>query len=294
MADAGTRSDARVVAAPARTARFRLWQGKAALSGLALPLSAVALLALWEGYVALAKPPSYILPPPSAILRALIYGLSREAGDRSGYWFHLLVASNATLRGALAGYFIGCSAGILLGILVAESRMLERILLPYAVGLQSLPKVAIAPLVLIWFGFGLTSKVVIVALLTFFPLLLNTYVGLSLVDQDYLLLMRSLRARRWHLLTKVKLPAALPMIFAGLDMSTVYAILGAIVAEFVGADAGLGVMILQAQFTNDTASVFATLVLLAAVGFGFHSLIQGLGHRLVFWTRRQDQITATS
>lgn len=294
MAEADARSRPRVAVTSTRAARFRFWRGRPAPSNLALPISLIALLVLWEGYVALARPPSYVLPPPSAILRALIYGLSREMGDRSGYWFHLVVASNATLRGALAGYLIGCSAGILLGILVAESRVLERVLLPYAVALQSLPKVAIAPLILIWFGFGLTSKVVIVALLTFFPLLLNTYVGLSLVDRDYLLLMRSLRANRRHVLTKVKLPAALPMIFAGLDMSTVYAILGAIVAEFVGADAGLGVMILQAQFTNDTASVFAALVVLAAVGFGFHSLIQWLGHRLVFWTGRQDQITATS
>jgi NitT/TauT family transport system permease protein len=255
-----------------------------------LPASIVVLLVVWEAYVAIAQPPSYILPAPSRIGRALLNGLSRDFGDRAGYWLHL----GATLRGALSGYVLGCGAGILLGISISEFKILERILLPYAVGLQSLPKVAIAPLILIWFGFGPTSKMVLAALLTFFPLLINTYVGLSLVDRDYLLLMRSLKASRLQILRKVKLPAALPMIFAGLDMSAVYSILGAIVAEFVGSDAGIGVMILQAQFTNDTASVFAALVILAVVGILFHTLVQAVGHRLVFWTRRQDQITATS
>ena len=272
--------------APAQLATARRFR----LSSLALPLSLIVLLVVWETYVATFRPPSYILPAPSAILRTLFFGLSRGLDDRAGYWFHL----RHTLGGALTGYLFGCSAGALLGILIAEFRLLERILLPYAVGLQSLPKVAIAPLILIWFGFGPTSKIVIASLLTFFPLLINTYVGLSLVDRDYLLLMRSLRANRLHMLLKVKLKAALPMIFAGLDMSTVYAILGAIVAEFVGSEAGLGVMIIQAQTSSDSASVFAALVILGTVGFLFHSLVQWLGHRLVFWTRRQDQITATT
>lgn len=273
--------------APGR--RPPLLAGRFSWSALALPISVLVLLVAWEAYVQIAKPPSYILPAPSSIGWALLNGLSRAPSDRAGYWFHLA----STLRGALSGYALGCSLGITLGILIAEFKVLERILLPYAVGLQSLPKVAIAPLVLIWFGFGPTSKMVLAGLLTFFPLLINTYVGLSLVDRDYLLLMRSLRASRLQVLWKVKLKAALPMIFAGLDMSSVYSVLGAIVAEFVGADAGIGVMILQAQFTNDTASVFAALVILAVVGIVFHTIVQWLGHRFVFWTRRQDQIRAT-
>jgi len=264
--------------------------GRWSLGGLALPISIVVLLVVWEVYVAVARPPSYILPAPSRIGQALVNGLSKGLDDRSGYWLHL----GSTLRGALTGYVFGCSAGILLGVLISEFRVLERILLPYAVGLQSLPKVAIAPLILIWFGFGPTSKMVLAALLTFFPLLINTYVGLGLVDRDYILLMRSLRASRLQVLRKVKLPAALPMIFAGLDMSSVYAVLGAIVSEFVGSDAGIGAMIIQAQFQNDTASVFAALVVLAIIGFVFHTLVQTVGHRLVFWTRRQDQIKVTS
>jgi NitT/TauT family transport system permease protein len=263
---------------------------QSSLGGLALPISIVVLLVVWEVCVAVARPPSYILPAPSRIGQALVNGLSKGLDDRSGYWLHL----GSTLRGALTGYVLGCSAGILLGVLTSEFRVLERILLPYAVGLQSLPKVAIAPLILIWFGFGPTSKMVLAALLTFFPLLITTYVGLGLVDRDYILLMRSLRASRLHVLRKVKLPAALPMIFAGLDMSSVYAVLGAIVSEFVGSDAGIGVMIIQAQFQNDTASVFAALVVLAIIGFVFHTLVQTVGHRLVFWTRRQDQIKVTS
>lgn len=263
------------------------------LDDLALPLSVVALLVLWQLYTSIFHPPSYLLPAPTDIGRALSYGLTRGLTDRSGYWWHLFVSTNSTMQAGLGGYVIGCAAGALIGILIAEFKILEKILLPYAVGLQSIPKVALAPLVLVWFGFGVTSKLVIIALLTFFPLLINTYVGLTLVDRDYVLLMRSLRASRLSVLTKVKLKAALPMIFAGLEMSTVYAILGALVAEFVGSDAGLGVMILQAQNTNDTASIFAVLVVLAVTGFIFHALVQWIGHRMVFWTRRQE-LQATS
>jgi NitT/TauT family transport system permease protein len=292
-------ADARPAVAPGRAEPGRAAPGIAApavgeprrlpLSRLALPLSLIVLLAVWEAYVATFRPPSYILPAPSQILRTLFFGLARGLDDRAGYWFHL----RHTLSGALSGYLFGCTAGALLGILIAEFRLLERILLPYAVALQSLPKVAIAPLILIWFGFGPTSKSVIASLLTFFPLLINTYVGLSLVDRDYLLLMRSLKASRLQVLTKVKLKAALPMIFAGLEMSTVYAILGAIVAEFVGSEAGIGVMILQAQTTSDSAAVFAALVVLGVVGFVLHGLVNAIGKRLVFWTRVQE-LQATS
>jgi NitT/TauT family transport system permease protein len=277
-------------ASRARGTRRARRAGEHLLSKLALPLSFALLLVLWELAVVVWQPPSYILPAPTSIARALFHGLARDLTDRAGYWLHLA----STLRGALTGYAIGCTAGILLGILVAEFKLLERILLPYAIGLQCLPKVAIAPLILIWFGFGGTSKTVLAALLTFFPLLINTFVGLSLVDRDYLLLLRSLRATRLQTLVKVKLPAALPMIFAGLDMSAVYAILGAIVAEFVGSDAGIGVMIIQAQFTNDTASVFAALTVLAVTGIILHSIVVTINKRLVFWTRTAEPLKVTS
>lgn len=283
----------RLAATAAPSARAPGRQGppiRQVLNKLALPLSFALLLVLWELAVLIWQPPSYLLPAPTSIARALFHGLARDPTDRAGYWLHLA----STLRGALSGYAIGCTAGIILGILVAEFKLLERVLLPYAIGLQCLPKVAIAPLILIWFGFGGTSKTVLAALLTFFPLLINTFVGLSLVDRDYILLLRSLRATRLQMLLKVKLPAALPMIFAGLDMSAVYAILGAIVAEFVGSDAGIGVMIIQAQFTNDTASVFAALTVLAVTGILLHSVVVAINRRLVFWTRTAEPLKVTS
>jgi NitT/TauT family transport system permease protein len=249
-------------------------------------LSLVLLIGFWALYVEIAKPPSYILPSPGRVWQALSTGFTRGFGDKGGYWFHL----SATLFGALSGYLLGCTIGIVLGILVSEFKPVETVLLPYLVGLQSLPKVAIAPLIIIWFGFGQTSKIMLAGLLCFFPLLMNTYTGLKLVDRDYILLMRSLKANRWLLLTKVKFPAALPLIFAGLDISIVYCVLGAIVAEFVGSDAGVGVMILQAQFTNDTASVFAALIILGATGIILHMIIQTIGNKVVFWTRRNEQV----
>ena len=270
--------------------RTALTLGRFDRGSLLLPISAIALLALWQAYVVVARPASYILPAPVVIANALWHGLTRSPGDASGYWFHLA----STLHGSVFGFILGAFTGIVLGILVAEFKPLERTLLPYAVALQSLPKVAIAPLILIWFGFGPTSKIILASLLVFFPLLINTFVGLTLVDRDSLMLMRSLRSNRWVTLWKVKLPAALPMIFAGLDIGTVFAILGAVVAEFIGSDAGIGVMILQAQTKNDTASVFAELVVLGVVGLVFHGIVDQAGKRIVFWARTDDIPQVTS
>jgi NitT/TauT family transport system permease protein len=260
------------------------------LGRLAFPLSLLGFLLAWEGVLRLVPVPSYILPLPSAILVALADGLSQPMASKAGYYYHL----GFTLWGAIGGYLIGCATGIVLGTLMAEFPAAERILLPYAVGLQSLPKVALAPLILIWFGFDIGSKVALAALLTFFPLLMHTFVGLTMVDRDLLTLLRSFRASRWRTFRLVKFPTALPLVFAGLDMATVYALLGAIVGEFVGARAGMGVMILQNQYVNNTAGVFAVLIILAAVGIALHTVARAAGHRVVFWTRTEERTAVTA
>lgn len=257
---------------------------------VAFPLSLLGFLAAWEAFLRLVTVPSYILPPPSQIMVALADGLTEPLGSKAGYYYHL----SYTLRGALLGYAIGCATGIVLGTLMAEFPAAERILLPYAVGLQSLPKVALAPLILIWFGFDIGSKVALAALLTFFPLLMHSFVGLTMVDRDLLTLMRSFRTSRWRAFRLVKFPTALPLIFAGLDMATVYALLGAIVGEFVGARAGMGVMILQNQYVNNTAGVFAVLIILAMVGIGLHSVARALARRVVFWTQTEERTAVTA
>ncbi len=242
-------------------------------------LSLVVLLFVWQAVVVGLQVPAFILPTPTAMGRALWVGLTADPLTKGSLLYHLAL----TLQGALIGYALGGIAGITTGVLVAESRALRSVLLPYAVALQSLPKVAIAPLILIWFGYGLPSAITMAALLTYFPLLINTFTGLDLVEEDYLLLMRGLKASRLQSLLMVKLPSALPVIFAGLDVAIVYSLLGALVAEFVAGSAGIGVAILQAQYINDTAGVFAALVVLALTANLLHVLVGWIERRAVFW-----------
>lgn len=242
----------------------------------------VVLVALWIFAVRVLKVPSYILPAPEAVLGALWAGLAINPTDPQGYYVPLW----STLSNAAIGFSIGTGLGLLLGSLMAESRTVEKLLMPYAFALQSLPKVAIAPLVVIWFGFGAGSKIAIAALLAFFPVLINSFTGLRSIEPERVDLMRSLSATRFETYRIAKLPNAAPFIFAGLDMAVVYALLGAIVAEFLGAQQGMGVVITQAQAVSDVAGVFAALVILGILGITLHSSVRWLEHRIVHWAHR--------
>jgi len=242
----------------------------------------VALIALWIFAVRVLRVPPYILPAPEAVLNALWSGLAVNPASPKGFYLPLW----STLSNAAMGFAIGTGLGLVLGSLMAESRTVEKLLMPYAFALQSLPKVAIAPLVVIWFGFGDGSKVAIAALLAFFPVLINSFTGLRSTEPERLDLMRSLSATRFETYRIVKLPNAAPFIFAGLDMAVVYALLGAIVAEFLGAQQGMGVVITQAQAVSDVAGVFAALVILGVLGITLHSSVRRLEHRVVHWAHR--------
>jgi len=242
----------------------------------------VVLIALWVFCVRVLRVPPYIMPSPEAVLKALWSGLAIDPTSPKGYYLPLW----STLSNAATGFGIGTGLGLVLGSLMAESRTVEKLLMPYAFALQSLPKVAIAPLVVIWFGFGDGSKVAIAALLAFFPVLINSFTGLRSVEPEKLDLMRSLSATRFETYRIVKLPNAAPFIFAGLDMAVVYALLGAIVAEFLGAQQGMGVVITQAQAVSDVAGVFAALVILGVLGIALHSSVRRLEHRIVHWAHR--------
>ncbi|MBN8940972.1 MAG: ABC transporter permease [Rhizobiales bacterium] len=250
--------------------------------GLLAAFGFVLLLAAWLLSVRYLQVPSYILPAPEAVVRALWSGIAVSPSSPLGYYLPLW----GSLKNAALGFTIGTGLGLLLGSLMAEIRTVEKILMPYAFALQSLPKVAIAPLVVIWFGFGDGSKIAISALLAFFPVLINSFTGLRSVEPEKLDLMRSLSASAFETYRIVKLPHAAPFIFAGLDMAVVYALLGTIVAEFLGAQQGMGVVITQAQAVTDTAGVFAALVILGALGITLHSIVRRLEHRIVHWGRR--------
>ena len=242
----------------------------------------VFLWALWQFSVNVLEMPPYVLPSPADVWGALRSGLAFPLDSPGGFYLPLA----ATLSNAALGFLIGSLAGIFLGSLMAEFETIETLLMPYAFALQALPKVAVAPLIVIWCGFGNSSKITMAALLVFFPLMVNTFAGMRAVNPAQIQLMRSLSASRLEIYRVVKLPAAAPYIFAGLDMGIVYALLGAIIAEFLGAQVGIGVSIIQAQAVSDVASVFAVLILLAVIGVALHLIIRFSERFVVHWVKR--------
>jgi NitT/TauT family transport system permease protein len=183
----------------------------------------------------------------------------------------------------MIGFAIGCTLAFGLGIAVALSRRTEYFLYPFIVMFQAMPKVALAPIIIIWFGLGITSKVVTAALVAFFPLLVNTVVGLRSSEEDRVNLMRSLAASRGQIFWMLQLPNAMPYIFAGLEIAMIFALIGAIVAEFVGAQAGLGMLIQSMNFTMDVAGQFSVLLILSAVGLALNGIVTAIRRRALFW-----------
>ena len=266
-----------------KTQRRSVWRTDSAIAWIGL----VVLITAWIGAVEAFHIPSYILPRPEAVLRALWSGIAVSPTSQLGYYLPLW----GTLSNAAVGCFIGVALGLVIGSLMAEFSAVEKLVMPYAFALQSLPKVAVAPLIVIWFGFGDGSKTAIAALLSFFPVLINSFTGLRAIEPERIDLMRSLSATRFETYRIVKLPNAAPFIFAGLDMAVVYALLGAIVAEFLGAQRGMGVVITQAQAVSDVAGVFAALVILGATGIILHSLVRWAERLVVHWGANRNKNT---
>ncbi|MBB4286284.1 ABC transporter permease [Roseospira goensis] len=246
------------------------------------PLLFVVLIAIWHAAAVIFEPPEFILPPPGMVWSALVSGLSASPFDPSGFWYH----AGVTAFEALSGFLIGSGAGITIGMAVAHSRLVERVLYPYIIAIQSLPKIAVAPLFVIWFGFGIEPKILITTIITFFPLLVNSIAGANSVDPARIDLARSCNATPMQIFFKITLPSALPFIFAGLNMAAVLSILGAIVGEFVGAQAGIGMLILQRNELLDIASVYALFVVLAAMGLSLHLTMRALERHFCFWSHR--------
>ncbi|GLZ05040.1 ABC transporter permease [Actinomadura sp. NBRC 104412] len=238
------------------------------------------------GWEFLARPlgiDEYTLPRPSQIYTAL------EAQLTDGqFWGHLRV----TLQEALLGYVIGVGVAMLLGTLISQVRLVERTLMPYIVAFQTVPKVALAPLFVVWFGFGISSKIVMAAVISFFPMLVNVVEGLRSADADRIQMLTVFGAGRFQIFRMVRLPTAVPFIFAGLDIGIVFAILGAVVGEFIGAKEGLGYLLLQSNFNFDIAGMFAVLVVLSVLGLIAHFLIRLAQRRLAFWAEENRVIGA--
>ncbi|MEN9885870.1 MAG: hypothetical protein RL758_448 [Pseudomonadota bacterium] len=246
---------------------------------IALPLAAVVvLLVVWDRAVVWLQVPTYLLPRPADVGLAFWNGYVTERT----YWKHLLT----TMHEVVVGYGIGCTVALSAGAIVAESRWVERTLMPIVVAVQSIPKVALAPLLIVWFGFGVSSKVVLVALICFFPVFVNSFYGFRSANPDLLRLYRAFGASRWHVFRQVKLPAAAGSVFAGLQIGVVLALIGAVVGEFVSSKQGLGYLIQSSTLAFDVATMFAAVVSLSIIGITASSLMRWLHGRVVFWERR--------
>lgn len=220
-------------------------------------LLAVGILGVWEWLVDYRNLSELILPAPSSIWRSLWQGLT------SGYLLpHLGVTLSEIALGLVLGGLFGFAAGVAMG----ESSLLRRLLSPYVIASQAIPKLALAPLFAIWFGFGMTSKIVITALICFFPIMESTLSFVTYADKARLELFRSLGAGRWTILLRCKLPGGLPELMSGVRVSVVLAVVGAVVGEFIGASQGLGALIMASQGMMDTPLMFAVLVLLTLIG----------------------------
>lgn len=237
-----------------------------------------AVLVVWEAAVRIARVPAFILPPPTAIGAKLVadLGLLRT---------HALV----TLEEVLAGYLVAVVAGLAIAVLVVRFRSFERVVYPWVVASQTVPKIAIAPLLIIWMGSGMLPKVLIVAVTAFFPVTVNAVTGFRAVEQHYLDLLRSAAATEAQVFLRLRFPYALPFVFGGLKLATTLSVLGAIVAEFMGASEGLGYLILSSTFNFEVARVFVALVVLVLMGVGFFGLISLLERR-VSW-KRETRVT---
>lgn len=261
-------------------------RGMDRLVGILIPVISVALfLVLWDRAIVWFDVPKYLIPRPFDVADALWTGY---VGGR--YWPHLFT----TLREMWIGYAVGCSMALLVGALVAEFKTVERILFPFVIALQSMPKVALAPLLIVWFGFGIESKIVLVALICFFPVFVNSVTGFKSANADHIRLYRVFNASRLSIFLNVKVPSAAPLIFAGLQIAVVLALIGAVVGEFVSARSGLGFLIQSSTLNFDVATMFAAIISLSLVGVISATIIRALQRRFVFWIETNASTSTTA
>ena len=241
---------------------------------IAFPVGVGLLILLWALVAYVGNYPAFILPAPKSVFMEL-----QKIILNGVLWFHI----QATLLEMAGGLVLGLGSATILGYLLAKSPILERLIGPYIVASQSVPAVAIAPLLIIWFGTGKISKVLVCALIVFFPVLVNTIVGIRSVDSGLKTLMRSLHASRWQTFTRLEIPASMPVLLGGLKIGVTLSVIGAVVGEFVGADRGLGYLINLAKGLFNTSLMFAALIALTTISLSLYLLITGLEKWLLDW-----------
>lgn len=240
-------------------------------------LAIAAMVLIWDLAVRFGDVKAYILPPPADVVAVMFDPNYR-------WWDNFLATSYACIGGFVASSIFG----ITMGVLIVWNKVLERAILPILILFNTLPKVALAPLFVIWLGYGVVPNIVIAVTVAFFPVVINTAVGLSKIEPELLELVTYLRASKTQIFRKIRFPSAIPYIFAGLKMNATLAVIGAIVGEFVASEKGLGALIISGGVTLDTASIFASLVLISLLGLGIYIAVVVAERVIAPWQERED------
>jgi NitT/TauT family transport system permease protein len=273
MGDVVSTPAAERVAAPASLAKAR-FSRESTLPWITTPLLLLALVTTWHLYVDWSRISAFILPSPASVWTEWLNLLQSPRA-----WNHLWWTVYATLT----GFFYALIIGVALGVMIARIRWLELTLNPFIVATQVIPKVALVPLFVVWFGFGITSKVIVAAVLAFFPILTNTVLGVKSIDEGHRDVMTSLNATRWQVFRRLELPSALPYILTGMEVGIVLSIIGAIVGEYLGGNVGLGAMLIARMNAFETDEMFAVLIHMSLLGFLFYFSIGALRKLLIPW-----------
>ena len=237
----------------------------------------LALLLAWYLFVTLSKVPQFVMPSPGATLDALLQ-------PNYSWWTNIAV----TATEIFAGYFLALVVGVALALVFTWSKPLESFFMPLLVSLNMIPKVALGPLIIVWFKYGVFPNSMMAFSICVFPILLTTARGLREVEPELLDLVRSLKGTRWQLFSKIQLPGALPYIFSGMKVAAILAVAGAIVGEFLGSDKGLGYLMLQVQVTLDTPAMFMAVLLITLIGMLLYGLVLAMERLLVVKDARID------
>jgi NitT/TauT family transport system permease protein len=238
------------------------------------PLLILAIVLVWHVYVKTSGISKFILPAPGDVGAEWLQMIRNPRLWTHTYW---------TLYATLSGFFWAIVVGVSLGVMIARLRWLELTLNPFIVATQVIPKVALVPLFVVWFGFGVTSKVIVAAVLAFFPILTNTVLGVKSIDEGHRDVMLSLNATRWQVFRRLELPSALPYILTGLEVGIVLSIIGAIVGEYLGGNQGLGRMLIERMNAFEMGEMFAILIHMSMIGFVLYFSVGALRKLLIPW-----------
>jgi NitT/TauT family transport system permease protein len=233
-------------------------------------LSHLLLVVAWHFFVVLGEVPAFVMPSPIATLNSLFVPNYR--------WFDNTLVTAIEIFG---GYALAVAFGIVAALVFSWWRILEMLGMPLLVSLNMIPKVALGPLIIVWFAYGIGPNILMAFSIAFFPIVLTTARGLREVEPDLIDLVRTLKGSRWQIFTKIQLPGALPYIFSGMKVAAILAVAGAIVGEFLGSDKGLGYLMLQVQVTLDTAAMFMAVLLITLIGVVLYGMVLALERLLV-------------